>query len=234
MTSISLNSRLRPLASFRALGSVFAVLTAFALLSGTPASAQIDTGSGLRARVYGASVNSIFGGEFDSAEGYGLGLEYRASRRLGVELTALTSTVDSEIDFDFFGFIQIGVDSKLRVTPVLAQLNFHLTPDHAVDLYMGPIAGWMRYGDLETTVHSHVPGEDAVEVERVRTKDSFAWGAHIDFDVPFGQSGAFFTGGASYLKAAVKADPGQAEEGEGDTIFHLDPLVLKVGVGYRF
>ncbi len=232
MTSISFNSLLRPLGGFRNAGSVCAALAAFALSSSAPAAAQIDAGSGLRARVYGASVNSIFGGDFDSAAGYGLGLEYRASRRVGFELTALTSTVDSEIDFDFFGLIQLGVDSKLRVTPVLGQLNFHLTPDHAVDLYVGPIAGWMRYGDLETTVHSHVPGEDSVEVEKVRTQDSFAWGAHVDFDVPFGRSRAFFTGGATYLKAAVKAAPGQAEE--GDTIFHLDPLVLKVGVGYRF
>ena len=232
MTPISFqSSTLRPLRHLLALGLGLAALSA---LSASPARAQIDTGSGLRAKVFGASVNSIVGGDFDSAAGFGLGLEYRASRRVGFELTALQSTIESQVDFDFFGLVQIGVDSKLEVTPILGQLDFHLTPDHKVDLHLGPIAGWMRYGDLETKVRSHIPGEDTVETERVRTKDGFAWGAHIDFDVPLGQGGAFFTGGATYLNAAVKAAPGQAEPGESDTILHLDPLVLKVGLGYRF
>lgn len=209
------------------------LLAAFAT---APASAQIDADPGLRAKLYGASVNSVFGGEFDSASGFGLGLEYRASRRVGVELTALTSKIDSQTDFDFFGLIHLGVESSLQVTPVLAQLDFHLTPDHWVDLHLGPVAGWMRYGDLETKVRAHVPGEDSVEIERVRTKDGFAWGAHIDIDVPIGQRGAFFTGGATYLNAAVKAAPGQGEAGDdgSDTIFDLNPLVLKAGFGYRF
>jgi outer membrane protein W len=208
--------------------------TALAALSTAPASAQLDTGSGLRAKLYGASVNSIIGGDFDSATGYGFGLEYRASRRLGFELTSFTSKVESQIDFDFFGIFQIGLDTELQVTPVLGQLDFHMTPDHTVDLHGGPVIGWVRYGDLKTQVSSHVFGDDSVETERVRTKDAFAWGAHLDFDVPFGKSGSFFTAGATYLSAAVKAAPGQTEEGESDTILHLDPLVLKVGVGYRF
>jgi outer membrane protein W len=209
----------------------------FTAVAGAPASAQLDADPGLRAKLYGASVNSIFGGDFDSAAGFGLGLEYRASRRVGFELTALTSEIESQIDFDFFGLIQLGVESSLQVTPVLAQLDFHLTPDHWVDLHLGPVVGWMRYGDLETKVRAHVPGDDSVEVERVRTKDSFAWGAHVDMDVPLGQGGSFFTAGATYLNAAVKAAPGQGEPGEGDgsdTISDFNPLVLRVGFGYRF
>lgn len=230
----SFRPTLRPFRPTRTLGLALAAIVAAATLGAVPATAQLDTGSGLRATVYGASVTSVFSGEFDSASGLGLGLEYRASRHLGVELTALTSTLDSEIDFDFFGIVQLGVESKMRVTPVLAQLDFHLTPDHAVDLSMGPVVGWMRYGDLESKVRSHVFGEqDEVETERVRTKDGFAWGAHIDFDVPLGPSRAYFTGGATYLSAAVKAAPGQGSL-EGDTIFDLNPLVLKAGLAYRF
>jgi len=219
----------------RTLRTASALALLLAACAATSASAQIDTDPGLRAKLFGASVNSVFGGDFDSAAGFGLGLEYRATRHLGIELTSFTSKIESQTDFDFFGFIQLGVDSSLRVTPVLAQLDFHLTPDHKVDLHLGPIAGWMRYGDLETKVRARVLGEpDSVEVEKVRTKDGFAWGAHIDFDVPLGQGGAFFTGGATYLNASVKAAPGQADPGESDTILDLNPLVLKAGIGYRF
>jgi outer membrane protein W len=200
-----------------------------------PAAAQTDPADGRWSfKLQGMSVQSTFGGDFNSSSGGGLGFEYRASRRLGIEAGVFTSQVKSQTDFDFFGLIHLGVESKLRVTPVTAQLNFHLTPDHHVDLHLGPVVGWMRYGDLESTVRSSVLGDESVETERVRTKDAFAWGAHIDVDVPLGQHGAFFTGGATYLNAPVKTRQELEGVEAGDTTLHLDPLVLKVGVGYRF
>jgi outer membrane protein W len=225
----------RPLRIVRASALTLGLL--LPTFAATPASAQIDTASGLRAKLFGASVNSVFGGDFDSAAGVGFGLEYRASRRLGFELTALQAEIESQTDFDFFGLVRLDIDSSLEVTPVLAQLDFHLTPDHRVDLHVGPIAGWMRYGDLVTQVRARIPGEETVETERIRTKDGFAWGAHLDFDVPFGESGVFFSGGATYLNSKVKAEAGQGDpedQANGDTILRLDPLVLKVGLGYRF
>lgn len=180
-------------------------------------------------KLTGASVQSTAGGGFNGSVGVGLGVEYRASEHLGFEVGAVSSQVDAETGFQFFG-LDLGVESSLRVTPILARLNFHLTPGHKADLYLGPVAGWVRYGDL--AVRLHIPGENVVVVDQVKNKDGFAWGAHLGLDVPFGQRGFFFTSDATYLKATVKPESQATAAGALD--LDLDPLIVQVGIGYRF
>jgi len=202
-----------------------------AFLAGGHAAAAADQADpGWRLKLTGASAQSTGGGGFNSSIGAGLGLEYRASEHLGIEVGAGSSQINNELGFSFFGEEDFTIESRLRVTPLLARLNFHLTPSHKGDLYLGPVAGWVRYGDLDVRVR--VPGEGSLPADRVKNKDGFAWGAHIGLDVPFGSRGFFFTSDATYLKATVKPSSGSAAEGAQD--FDLDPVIVQVGLGYRF
>jgi|SRR6185312_8765179 len=184
---------------------------------------------GWRLKLTAASVQSTGGGGFNSSLGAGLGFEYRASEHLGFEIGAVSSQIKDELGFSF-GDESFSVESSFRVTPLLARLNFHLTPGHKADLYLGPVAGWVRYGD--NNVRVHVPGEGSFLVDSVKNKDGFAGGAHIGLDVPFGTRGFFFTSDATYLKARVKPDSESAAAGALD--FDLDPVIVQVGFGYRF
>ncbi len=199
-----------------------------ALFAVSPATAADDTGWNLK--LTGVAAQATGDGSSDTSFGAGLGLEYRASRRLGVEFSILTTELEDEETFDFFGE-ETTIEESLRMTPVLAKLNLHLTPDRKADLYLGPVVGRMVYDDFEIEVRS--AGESARG--RIGTKDDWAWGAHVGVDVPVGDRGAFFTAGVMWLKTEVEieTDP-EDEEEEGDVSFDLDPLVAQVGFGYRF
>jgi outer membrane protein W len=214
----------------RRIGSLAAFLTLCATVPAMAATAEMpDEASGWRLSLTGISAQSTAGGGgFNSSLGAGLGLEYRATPRVGVELAVLSTSIDNELGIDFFGLAHVSIRSSLRVTPVLAQLDLHLTPGHRVDLVVAPVVGFVRYGDLET----RVSGPEGSEAQRVATKDGFAWGAHLGFDVPLGGRGLLFTAGATYLKARVEPRTRSAEGGAPK--LDLDPLFLQAGIGYRF
>lgn len=208
---------------------IFGALLAFCAVH--PAAAS-DARWGIE--VTGGSVQSASALGPDTSLGFGLGLEYRASRRLGVQLDILTSELDSE--FDFFDLDLLVIESNLRMTPVLARLDVHLTPDRKVDLYLGPVLGYVRYGDIETGVRSDFLDE-SISVERVRTRNGFAWGGQIGMDIPMGSRGAFFTLKATYLEAEVETIEEIDDDGERSEIesgFDLDPFIVQAGFGYRF
>jgi outer membrane protein W len=197
-----------------------------ALFSVHPAAAADDTG--WRLKLDGIAAQPLIGDGGDPAYGGGVGLEYRASRRLGVELSALTAEIEEEFTFGFFDD-SVTIGTALRMTPVLAKLNVHLTPDSRADLYLGPVAGRMMYGDFDVTVHSSLDGETVRG--SVKTEDDWTWGAHIGVDVPVGDRGLFFNAGATWLKAEVEIE--DPEEG-GTFRSNLDPIIAQVGFGYRF
>jgi outer membrane protein W len=98
-----------------------------------------------------------------------------------------------------------------------------------VDLVLAPVAGWARYGDFEVRVNGP---DGSVLATRVPSEDGFVWGAHLGFDVPMGERGLLFTAGATYLKA--KVEPRGASADSGAQAFDLNPLFLRLGIGYRF
>jgi outer membrane protein W len=212
------------------LTSSLVILSLSILAGGRAANAADQSDPGWRLKLTGASIQSTGGGGFSSSIGGGLGVEYRASDRFGIEFGAVTGKVDDKLGFDFFGEDVFTIETSLRVTPLLGRLNFHLTPGHKADLYLGPVAGWVRYGDIDVRVSA--PGEGSLLVDHVQNKDGFAWGGHIGLDVPFGRSGFFFTSDATYLRSTVKPTARSAAEGAAE--FDLNPLIVQAGLGIRF
>lgn len=204
------------------------ILLALAAAGG--AAAQTDTRWDIR--LTGIAARSLTSWSGIGGAGAGLSLEYRLSRRLGLEVGVLTAEVEGEVGFDFFGFDVLTIESAVRTNQVLARLDVHLTPGYRVDLYLGPVAGRMRYGDLEVKIESDVVGE-SVTLARVGTKDGSAWGGHIGMDVLIGDRGLFFTSGVTLLRAKVELDEALDEDIGGDS-FELNPLMVQIGFGYRF
>lgn len=206
-----------------------------ALLAVSAAGAAAETGP-WRLKLSGVHAWSTVGG-IDGSFGPSLGLEYRATPRLGVELGGLTAEFDDQVRFDFFG-LELISETELRMTPVLGRLNVHLTPGRRVELYVGPTAGWVSMSDLTVRVRSRFPGEpEEVEEVEIPTEDQFAWGGHLGFDVHLGDRGSLLTFGVTYLDLPTEIDfPGGDAPEEEDLIVRsdLDPLIFHLGYGFSF
>jgi outer membrane protein W len=211
-----------------------ATLVVALALAAAPATADAADGA-WQLRVRGVWVDPDFswgeidddGTEFDvtadSDFGYGLGLEYRFTDRLGVELAALRAKPDMDLtiaapwgeDFEF--------SDGLSYRPITLGLNIHLTPDAPVDVYLSPLIALVDYGDLTYYV------ED--DVESFTVSSDFTWGATIGADVPLGDDGWSMNATVSYIDTDLEAE--NVSE-PGRETFSFDTLIASLGIGFRF
>jgi len=211
--------------------------TLLALAAAAPGAAADDA---WQLKIYGVSAQSTAGSGSDGPLGVGLGLEYRATPRIGVELAGMTGEVDGlDIEFSLPGLI---FETEARMTPILARLDLHLTPGRRADLYLGPVAGHVSIGDVTVRSRGRTDLSVVSGESRIRTEDQFAWGAHVGLDVRLGDGDSFLTAGATYLDLPLELDlpfDGPTLEGETDLVAlpaggDLDPLIVHLGYSYRF
>jgi outer membrane protein W len=190
----------------------------------------------LRFSALGAQSTS--GVDTDPVPGFGLGLEYRVTPRIGIELGGLTVEPEAEERINLF-IADFTLESSYRITPVLARVNFHFTPEGPVDFYAGPVAGYVDVSDVTLRLRVRGPfGDDSDEVE-LGADDELAWGAAVGLDVPIGGGRSFVTLGATYLRLPLDVDLA-IDNGEEDpqeefeVLGDPDPLVVHLGYGLRF
>lgn len=157
-----------------------------------------------------AESDQDFDGVVDSLEaaeelGWEFGLGGRFSERWGFELSYVNAT--QEVDF---GGSTIG---EIDFEPISATLEFHLIPERAFDLWIGPTVAWVRWGDLELADGS-----------KIETDAESAFGATLGFDLALGERLAL-TGALRYLDADADL--------EGFRPFAVDPLFARLGVSIR-
>ena len=162
----------------------------------------------------------------DSEIGFGLALERRFSPRLGLELGALYAAPDLTLDANLANGARFNVVDSVSFTAITAGLNIHLTPDKAVDLYVGPLLGYALFGD----VGFRVQAAGQTLTSDFSSADDFALGAQIGADIPFGDGPWSLNLAARYLDASLEVTDDEGEK----TDLGFDPLVLSVGFGYRF
>jgi opacity protein-like surface antigen len=102
-----------------------------------------------------------------SEMGYNLGVEFRASPLLGIELDYLYAKHDVEAE-------NAGLLGETSFRPLCGTLNLHL-PVGPVDVYGGPTAAWVNWSDLE------LPSGGEVEFDA-----QFTYGLSAGVDVPMG------------------------------------------------
>ena len=183
--------------------------------------------SGLSMNPTGSSVFVAGSGErihysADNGYGFGIDLEYRASRRLGIDFGVLTATPVIDVLIDEVGVIS--ASAKPRITPVYAGLNVHLSPDSRFDLYIGPLLAYVVYSSFDLVVDPWFLTEGFV------TRNDFGIGVNLGFDIRLGDGGWLLTAAFKYLDTTLEASPPDESIGRTD----IDPMIFSVGFGYRF
>lgn len=219
--------------------STLTLLLALATGAVAPVSAQ----DAWQLKLSGVYAEPTGGGASGGSFGGGLAIEYRATTRIGVELGGLTAEVEDDRSPPFSVLADLFIETETRFTPVLARLNFHLTPERRADVYVGPVAGWVSVDDLtvRTLIEGPEVGRFTDELD-VPADDQLTWGAHAGVDVRLGAPGnrSFLSVGVTWLDLPLElelpplgpaVDPlFSLEQLEGD----LDPLLVQVGYSYRF
>ena len=161
---------------------------------------------------------------FNAGNGYGFGidLEYRVSRRLGIDFGVITATPVIDVLIDEVGVIS--ASAKPRITPLYAGLNVHLTPDSPLDLYIGPMLAYVIYSSFDLVVDPWFLTEGFV------TQNDFGIGVNLGLDIRLGDAGWLFTAAFKYLDTTLVASPPDESIGRTD----IDPMIFSIGVGYRF
>jgi len=152
--------------------------------------------------------------------GYGVGVrgEYQFESQYGVELSALGAG-SVELSAGTAGsYVRVSA-----VAPLMVGFNFHLTPDRPVDFYVGPMLGLVRYSDVEYRAGF---GEVSATVS---VEDDFAWGAIAGLEIPIGSRGWRVQGSLRYIETDIRDSGGSISI---DSEF--DPLIVSIGIGYRF
>ena len=160
-----------------------------------------------------------------SGFGFGLDLEYRASRRLGVDFGVLSATpaVGTSIEVGWKS-INLSASADVTMTPISAGLNVHLTPDSRFDVYLGPLLAYVIYDNFTLSAG---PGLS----ESFTSENDVAFGANLGVDVGLGNDGRWTLGAAvKYIDTTLEANPNDGAAGSTD----FDPTIVGVGVGYRF
>lgn len=194
------------------------LLFAVALLTLLPArSALAQTGF----KVYGmlayvsplAETDLDFNGVTDAVKassefGYNFGLEFRLNSLLGLEFDYLYAK--HEVEHDTQGLL-----GETTFQPISGTLNLHV-PVGTLDLYAGPTAAYVNWGDLEVPAGG---GDVKLDAE-------FAYGVSAGADLYITPAFAV-TGGLRWLKVEV------GPEDQGDPL-DVNPLFARAGVALRF
>ena len=100
--------------------------------------------------------------------------------------------------------------------------NYHFAPGKRADLYAGVWGGFSYYDDIIFSF----PGEDFDEI--LRFDDDLGFGVKLGVDVPFKRNSRWiFTSEARYLTTILEGEIAGQD-------LDVDPLMLSLGVGYRF
>lgn len=211
--------------------SVFFLATLVCVLF--PVTAEAGDGR-WRLRLFALSMNPtgdevvvVGSGEriaFDADGGYGAGLEleYRASRRLGIDFGALTASPVIDVLIDEVGVIS--ASAKPRISPVYVGLNLHLTPEGPADLFVGPLLAYVVYSSFDLVADPWFLREYFV------TENDWGYGVNAGLDIRLGDGGWLVTAAFKYLVTTLEASPPDEGVGKSD----IDPMIFSVGVGYRF
>ena len=154
--------------------------------------------------------------------GYGLDVEYRASRRLGIDFGVVTAEPTIDVLIDEVGVIS--ARAQPRITPVYFGLNIHLAPDGPVDVYVGPLLAYIFYSSFDLVV------DPWFLTEGFTTDNDVGVGVAAGLDVHLGEGGWLLNAAFKYLDTTLVASPPDGGIGRTD----IDPMIFSVGVGSRF
>ena len=158
----------------------------------------------------------------DDGSGWGLALEYRVTRRLGIEAQAILADLDSEFRLRFGEPVNTeGADRRELETDVYGLgVNFHLTPERRIDVYAGVFGALVSYGEFQGVV-SGITFFQEVD-------DDTALGVGLGADLFVDPSRRWAA------TAAVRRLWSTATPVEGLGGIDVDPVIVTAGVAVRW
>jgi outer membrane protein len=199
------------------------LLAALVLLLATPLLAQgrsVDV-MGFATYVDLSGGDVILGNDasslnFDTDQGYGLGINVFLTRRLSAEITA------SEIKPD--GRVSSGgtiVDTQLDMLPITGVLQYHFNPEGKLDPYVGMGVAYLIFDEFS----SKDPSLDLSDVD-IRNDYGAVFNAGLTFEFGFGFA---VMGDIKYVPVE-----NTITTTIGETKIDLNPLIVSAGVAVRF
>ena len=174
---------------------------------------------------YGERQSATASGEL----GFGLGLEYRVSGRLGIEASVAWVAPEIVVSLEQPPIIDVSSGDGLESTTIGLALNIHLTPNAVFDLYLAPTISYVFYGDLTFDLGMFCD-PDMLCLFPFEVGDEVGWGGALGVDVPLGQGGWLLNGSVAYQSSDIEVtDP----DGDSES-FGFDPITIALGVAYRF
>lgn len=224
------------------------------LLAGMTSTARAEE-TGWRLRLSAISTNpggdndlDAFGNrvgvDFDSGLGIVGSADYRFSRRLGVEL-GIMAGAESDISFG------TGTDAatirsleSLAFGAITAGLNIDLTPERKAHVYVGPFVALVEYSDVDVELGLDLGpdfnfgfngqqfdlSEPLFFPTTIKVETDTAIGVVLGVDLPLGERGWLFNGSVRYLETSIEGSAAGSDPGHVD----FDPLIVGIGLGYRF
>jgi outer membrane protein W len=160
-----------------------------------------------------ASIDDGITNRVEAGGGFGVGAEYRMTRKLGLEFSVLFAGL--EIDNRVGGGPWTVQSLELTMMPLTLAVPYHFDTGGRVDIFVAPSFGIVRYVDIETRVAWGGAGT------RVDVDSDAAIGVAAGVDVPIGKGKWAFSAGLRYLKTSAE-----------DT--DIDPAIVTIGFAYRF
>lgn len=166
----------------------------------------------------GVTVDDAFVPEFD--------LTYMFKKNWGLEIIAATSPHDITTENGALGGADAG---EVWVLPPTLTLQYHFGPDTAFDCYVGLGVNYSLFYNYDVS-----DDLEALGVSDIDFDSSFGLAANIGADFKIAEKWVFNLD-LKYIDIATDADLELAEGGVLDTLsVDINPLVIGVGVGYRF
>ena len=161
---------------------------------------------------------------YQSSSGVGIALdfEYRASRRLGIDFGVISASPGFTVAVDAEP-TSVSAKTDIRVTPIYAALNIHLTPDSRFDLYIGPMVAYVTYDHFVLVADPDLR-------EGFSAEEGFGFGAILGLDIGLGSGRWSLVTAIRYLDTTLEASPDDGGVGKTD----FNPTIFSVGFGYRF
>lgn len=156
----------------------------------------------------------------DDGGGVLVAAEYRLGRRFGLDAALLRSRLGIGAAIELPAITgSLRSRDRLDVLATTLGIDVHLTPERALDVYLGPRFAYVRYGDVAFDF-----AEAALRAS-YSLEDDPTYGALVGVDVPMGRWAV--SGAVLYL-------PTTAEAKGVDARIDLDLLVTTLGFSYRF
>ena len=149
--------------------------------------------------------------EYESRIAFSLGCEYKFSSWFGLDSTLLYSNTD--VDVEGRGLDEGGEGMFM---PLFLGVNFHLTPNKKADFFVGPMAAYVIYDNVEF--------DDVVE----NIRSGFGYGANIGVGLPLIEDAWVFDAEVKYVATKAKSD-----EPDGSDV-DVNPWIIQLSAGYRF